>query len=61
VFRVDENNTAERISVRVGAGRNSDVEVTGDVHADDQIVIRGGERLQPGQTVAIQGPQGTLT
>jgi RND family efflux transporter MFP subunit len=65
VFRVDEKNTAERVSVRVGAGRNSDVEVTGDVHADDQIVVRGGERLQPGQTVAIQdgggGSRGTLT
>jgi RND family efflux transporter MFP subunit len=64
VFRVDEKNTAERVTVRVGTGRNSDVEVSGDVHANDQIVVRGGERLQPGQTVSIQdggGAKGTLT
>jgi RND family efflux transporter MFP subunit len=57
VFRVGEKNTAERIAVRVGAGRDRDVEVTGDVHAEDRIVIRGGERLQPGQAVSVQGSQ----
>jgi hypothetical protein len=59
IFRVDGKNTAERIAVRVGAGRDSDVEVTGDVHADDQIVVRGGERLQPGQAVSVQSPGGS--
>ena len=54
VFRIGQKNTAERIAVRVGAGRDSDVEVTGDVRAEDRVVVRGGERLQPGQAVAVQ-------
>lgn len=54
VFRVAENNTAERVPVRVGSGRESEVEILGDVFEGDRIVIRGGERLQPGQLVAVQ-------
>jgi RND family efflux transporter MFP subunit len=59
IFRVDQKNTAQRIAVRVGAGRDSDVEVTGDVHAEDRVVVRGGERLQPGQSVAVQNASDT--
>jgi hypothetical protein len=38
----------------VGAGREAEVEIVGAVAAGDRIVIRGGERLQQGQVVAIQ-------
>jgi RND family efflux transporter MFP subunit len=55
VFRVGKDNKAERVSVQVGAGRDADVQISGEIHAGDQIVIRGGERLQPGQLVVIQG------
>jgi RND family efflux transporter MFP subunit len=54
VFRIGERSTAERVPVRVGAGRESEVEVVGEIYAGDRIVIRGGERLQPGQAVKIQ-------
>ena len=54
VFRVDAHSTAERIPVRVGAGRASEVEIVGNIGAGDRIVIRGGERLQPGQAVTVQ-------
>lgn len=54
VFRIGAKSTAERVPVRVGAGRESEVEILGEVCAGDRIVIRGGERLQPGQAVAIQ-------
>jgi hypothetical protein len=54
VFRIGERSTAERIPVRVGAGRASEVEIVGDVCEGDRIVIRGGERLQPGQAVTVQ-------
>jgi RND family efflux transporter MFP subunit len=54
VFRVGARSTAERIPVRVGPGRESEVEIVGEVVAGDRIVIRGGERLQPGQVVTVQ-------
>jgi hypothetical protein len=54
VFRIGERSTAERIPVQVGPGRASEVEIIGAVAAGDRIVIRGGERLQPGQVVAVQ-------
>lgn len=55
VFRVGKDNKAERIAVQVGAGRDADVQISGEIHEGDRIVIRGGERLQPGQAVVIQG------
>lgn len=55
VFRVSEENTAERLRVEVGASAGDLVEVRGAVVAGDQIVIRGAEFLQPGQTVNIEG------
>ena len=30
------------------------VEVQGDLRAGDRLIVRGGERVQPGQTVTIQ-------
>ena len=54
VFRIGAKSTAERVPVRVGSGREADVEILGEVCPGDRIVIRGGERLQPGQAVAVQ-------
>jgi RND family efflux transporter MFP subunit len=54
VFRIGSKSTAERVPVRVGPGRESEVEIVGEVCAGDRIVIRGGERLQPGQVVSVQ-------
>jgi RND family efflux transporter MFP subunit len=54
VFRIGKDNKAERVPVQVGAGQDSNVQITGKINQGDRIVIRGGERLQPGQTVSIQ-------
>jgi RND family efflux transporter MFP subunit len=54
VFRIGAQSKAERVPVRVGPGRESEVEILGEVCPGDRIVIRGGERLQPGQAVAVQ-------
>jgi RND family efflux transporter MFP subunit len=54
VFRIGKDNKAERVPVQVGAGQDANVQVIGKINQGDRIVIRGGERLQPGQTVAIQ-------
>jgi RND family efflux transporter MFP subunit len=53
VFVVDENNTARQVTVTAGVGQGDDIEIMGDVAAGDRVVVRGNERLQPGQEVSI--------
>lgn len=53
VFRVGAENKAERVVVQLGVASGSLVEVIGDIKPGDRVVTRGGERLRPGQTVAI--------
>jgi RND family efflux transporter MFP subunit len=53
VFVVDSNNQARQVTVTVGVGQGEDVEVLGDISPGDQVVIRGNERLQPGQDVSV--------
>lgn len=53
VFRINAENIAERIPVLAGASDGEMIEVTGPVQAGDRIVIRGAERLRPGQTVSV--------
>jgi RND family efflux transporter MFP subunit len=56
VFRVsrsDKGDVAERIAVRVGSGDRERVEVTGSLAAGDRVIVRGGERLRPGQPIKI--------
>lgn len=53
LFKVLEDGTAEKISVETGVGYESLIEVRGSVVAGDKVVVRGGERLQPGQTVVV--------
>lgn len=53
VMRVGLDNTVEKIAVQTGIGLGSSVEVIGDVNQGDRIITRGGERLQPGQSVVI--------
>jgi hypothetical protein len=53
VFVVDANSQAQQIKVTVGVGQGEDIEVLGPISPGDQVVIRGNERLQPGQAVTI--------
>ncbi len=56
VFRVskgDAGDVAERIAVSVGNGDSERVEVTGSLAAGDRVIVRGGERLRPGQPIKI--------
>lgn len=53
LFKVKDDNTVEQVPVTTGIGQGSLVEVRGDIKDGDKIVIRGGERLRPGQTVTI--------
>lgn len=54
VLRVDSAGKAERLPVRTGTEVDGLVEVDGDVRAGDRLIVRGGERVEPGQAVSIQ-------
>lgn len=53
VYRVGNDNVAERVAVRVGNGDSKRVEITGQLAVGDRVVVRGGERLRMGQAVVI--------
>ena len=53
IFIVDADNQAQQISITVGMGQGELIEVQGDVSPGDTVVIRGNERLRPGQAVNI--------
>ena len=53
IFVVDSNNQASQVEVTTGMGSGESIEIIGNVSAGDRVVIRGNERLQPGQTVEI--------
>ena len=52
VYRVGENNLADRVAVTPGIAEGELIEVDG-ITPGDRVVIRGGERLRPGQPVVI--------
>jgi RND family efflux transporter MFP subunit len=54
VMRVRADNTAERVAVDLGPGRNNQVQIVSTLRAGDRVIVRGGERLEPGQTVSVQ-------
>ena len=54
VVRVTPDDSTERVTVRTRGAQGELVEVIGDVHAGDHLVVRGGERLAPGQRVKIE-------
>lgn len=53
VFVVNDDGTARQVSVTVGVGQADYIEVFGDLQAGEPVVVRGNERLQPGQAVDI--------
>ncbi|MFT5758629.1 MAG: multidrug efflux system membrane fusion protein [Alteromonadaceae bacterium] len=53
VLTIDENEQAKKVNVMVGQGVGRWVSVTGALWAGDEVIVRGGERLQSGQKVRI--------
>jgi RND family efflux transporter MFP subunit len=54
VMRVRADNTAERVAVNIGPGHANHVQIDGTLQAGDRVVVRGAERLEPGQAVKVQ-------
>ncbi|MBM7073346.1 efflux RND transporter periplasmic adaptor subunit [Shewanella sp. 202IG2-18] len=53
VFKIDSENKAHKIPVELGDGDGEWIAVSGDIEAQDKVVIRGAETLQEGQLVKI--------
>ena len=58
VFRVDAENKAQRVAVKLGVASGDFVAVNGELKAGDRVVTRGGERLRPGSAVKILDESG---
>lgn len=54
VYVISDDNKAQRITVKTGVANHTLIEVSGNLEAGDQVVIRGGERLRSGQEVVIK-------
>jgi RND family efflux transporter MFP subunit len=54
VMRVRADNTAERVAVNIGPGHANNVQIDGTLRVGDRVIIRGGERLEPGQSVTVR-------
>lgn len=53
VFRIKDDNTAERVHVTTSIADGTVIAVSGDIKPGDRVVIRGSERLRPGQAVKV--------
>jgi len=53
IYRVLDDDTAERITVTTGLGAGGMIQITGGIDVGDRVIIRGAERLRPGQKVSV--------
>ena len=53
VFVVNSEQKAKKVMVTTGIDAGDQIEVTGDLHDGDTVIIRGNERLQPGQAISV--------
>lgn len=53
VYRLIGDDTVEQVAVATGIGNGELIQVSGDIRGGDKVVIRGGERLRPGQRVIV--------
>lgn len=51
VYVIDDEKKAHQIPVETGIGLEERVEVIGEISRNDNVVVRGAERLRPGQEV----------
>lgn len=54
ILVIDEQDKAKKVNVHIGQGVGDWLSISGDVAAGDEVIVRGGERLQVGQKVKRQ-------
>lgn len=55
VFRVTPDGLAEQVTVIPGVGSGDMIAVSGPLEPGDRVIVRGAERLRPGQPVQVVG------
>ncbi len=53
LYRVNSDNRVTPVPIKTGISNKTHIQVIGDIKLNDQIVIRGNERLRPNQPVKI--------
>jgi RND family efflux transporter MFP subunit len=53
IYKINGNNQAELVPVETGMSNTTHIQVFGNINEHDKIVVRGNERLRPGQMVEI--------
>ncbi|GAB4190574.1 MAG: efflux RND transporter periplasmic adaptor subunit [Wenzhouxiangellaceae bacterium] len=53
LFVVEEDMTARQVPVTTGVGDEQYIAVQGQVQSGNRVIVRGNERLRPGQTVQV--------
>lgn len=53
VYRVADDGTAEQVTARITSTVDMWVAIADGINAGDQVIVRGAERLSPGQPVEI--------
>ncbi len=53
IYRINDANQAELVPIQTGISNTTHIQVIGNINAHDKIVVRGNERLRPGQTVKV--------
>ncbi|MEZ5332720.1 MAG: efflux RND transporter periplasmic adaptor subunit [Thermoanaerobaculia bacterium] len=54
LFRLAGDDTVERVTVTTGIAQGPLIAVEGALSAGDRVVVRGAERLRPGQQVTVR-------
>ncbi|MBD8524203.1 efflux RND transporter periplasmic adaptor subunit [Pseudomarimonas arenosa] len=60
VFRVDSDDTAERVEVKTGARQLGRVEILSGLQAGDQVVVDGVVKLRAGTPVSVIEPSAQI-
>ena len=53
VFKLSAEQRSQQVPVETGIASGPMIEVIGDISPGDQVIVRGAERLRPGQAVTI--------
>jgi len=62
IFRMKEDNSVEKLSVTLGIAAGDFIEIHSDLlQPGDKVIIRGGERLRPGQKVKVIEQKTTMS
>ncbi len=61
VYQINEQDEARQVPVITGIGVGERIEVSGDLRTEQPVIVRGAERLRPGQKVRYATQDSALT